>query len=189
MNHRVFFKDMLVPNLLLIAGTGNKAGKTTLACRIIEQFSKSGIISVKITPHFHETTPGLIVLVDKQGYSIYEETDNGINKDTSRMLKAGAARVFFAKVTDNNLTEAFSDIMEFIPEGTPVVCESPALRYFVNPGLFVIMQSDEANNNKDIKKLLVLPHVLFNLSDIRQRAVLPFGFTEGKWVEKELQTG
>ena len=51
---------MIIPNLLIIAGTGNKSGKTTLACRMIEQFRNPGLISVKITPHFHETTPGLI---------------------------------------------------------------------------------------------------------------------------------
>jgi len=47
---------MVIPNLLLIAGTGNKSGKTTLACRVIEQFRQSGISAVKITPHFHDIT-------------------------------------------------------------------------------------------------------------------------------------
>jgi len=172
---------MVVTNLLLIAGTGNKSGKTTFACRVIDQYRDSGIVAVKITPHFHETTPGLILLKESQGYSIYEETDPETNKDTSRMLKAGAARVFFAKVTDNNLGAAFSEILEFIPSGTPVVCESPALRHFAEPGLFVIMKSDENNNNKDINKLLDLPHVMFHLYDISSRTTIPFDFTEGKW--------
>jgi hypothetical protein len=176
---------MLIPNLLLIAGTGNKSGKTTLACRIIEQFCKKGIIAVKITPHFHENTRGLIALQEKKGYSIYEETDSGTNKDTSRMLKAGAARVFFVKVTDDNLLPAFSEIMAYIPDGTPIVCESPALRHFVYPGIFIIMKSDEAFNNKDISKLLDLPHLMFHLEDIRRIAILPFNFIEGNWVEKE----
>jgi len=175
---------MVVTNLLLIAGTGNKSGKTTLACRAIEQFRDTGIIAIKITPHFHETTPGLILLKERLGYSIYEETDPETNKDTSRMLKAGAARVFFVKVTDNNLGAAFSEILEFIPSGTPVVCESPALRYFAEPGLFVIMKSDENNNNKDISMLLELPHVMFHLSEIHRKTTFPFSFTEGKWISQ-----
>jgi hypothetical protein len=177
---------MIVSNLLLIAGTGNKSGKTTMACRIIEQFCHSGIIAVKITPHFHETTPGLIPITERKGYSIFEETDTGTNKDTSRMLKSGAARVFFAKVTDNYLVAAFSEIMKLIPENTPVVCESPALRYFIVPGLFVIMKSEGANNNKNINKLLELPHVIYHLGDLRKTALLPFNFNEGKWLEKRL---
>ena len=176
---------MLIPNLLLIAGTGNKSGKTTLACRVIEQFSKEGIFAIKITPHFHETTPGLTVLKETKGYSIYEETDSSSNKDTSRMLKSGAVRVFFAKVTDNNLLVAFSDIIQLIPAGKPVVCESPGLRYFADPGLFVIMSADEANNKKDINKLLNLHHVMFHLSDLSGLPTLPFDFTERRWVEKD----
>ncbi|MBK8884338.1 MAG: hypothetical protein IPN67_18855 [Bacteroidales bacterium] len=49
-----------IPNLLLIAGTGTKSGKTTMACKIIRQFSELKITAIKITPHFHETTPGLL---------------------------------------------------------------------------------------------------------------------------------
>jgi len=113
---------MTIPNLLIIAGTGNKSGKTSMACRIIEQFRPLGIVSVKITPHFHETTPGLVLIAAKTGYSVYEETNSGSSKDTSRMLKAGASKVYFAKVTDNSLGEAFKEIMMKIQEGTPVVC-------------------------------------------------------------------
>ncbi len=87
---------MLIPNLLIIAGTGNKSGKTSMACRIIGQFRHHEIVSVKITPHFHKTTPGLVLISEKSGYSVYEETNNDISKDTSRMLNAGASRVFFA---------------------------------------------------------------------------------------------
>ena len=101
MTQSFYFYNMVVPNLLLIAGTGNKSGKTTLACRIIDQFRHPEIVAIKITPHFHETTPGLDSYFRKQGYSISEETDTETAKDTSRMLKAGASKVYFAKVTDN----------------------------------------------------------------------------------------
>jgi hypothetical protein len=175
---------MLIPNLLLIAGTGNKSGKTTMACLVIEQFRHLGIIAVKITPHFHETTPGLITLADGEGYSIYEETESGTNKDTSRMLNSGAARVFFAKITDNYLHTAFSEIMKLIPSWIPVVCESPALRHFIEPGLFVIMKSENANNNKNINQLLLLPHVMFHLDDLSRFKTIPFDFADGKWAEK-----
>lgn len=173
---------MAIPNLLLIAGTGNKSGKTTFACRVIEKFRDHGIIGIKITPHFHETTPGLDLLVSRKGFSVFEETDPGSLKDTSRMLRSGASHAYFAKTTDKDLSEVFAEIMNLIPAGSPVVCESPALRYFAEPGLFIIMKSGKADNNKDINKLLVLPHVTIQLSDLLKMNSLPIRFNEGKWI-------
>jgi hypothetical protein len=171
----------MIPNLLLIAGTGTKSGKTSLICRIIEQLSQLRITAIKITPHFHETTPGLIVRADKDGYSIYEETDIESTKDTSRMLKAGASRVFFAKVWDNQISDVFNEIMKEIPAGTPVICESPALRNYVEPAVFIIMTSETVNKHKDIKHLQELPHVSFKLEELEEMKSLPVVFESGKW--------
>jgi hypothetical protein len=179
---------MIFPNLLLIAGTGNKSGKTTLACRIIEQFRDLEIVGIKITPHFHETTPGLILLSERKGYSLYEETNTEINKDTSRMLKAGAIRVFFAKVSDSTLLRAFNEIFKLIPDGAPIVCESPALRHHVVPGLFVIMKSDEAGNNKNINQLLQLPHVMIHLNELQGMDTFPVSFDGNRWLFNPLST-
>jgi hypothetical protein len=172
---------MRIPNLLLIAGTGTKSGKTTLACRIIEQFRHLNITAIKITPHFHETTPGLKVIIEEPGYAIYEETDQDSTKDTSRMLRAGAARVYYAKVLDDRLLFVFNKITELIPEGTPIVCESPALRYYVEPGAFLIIRSDTTNKRKDISELLKLPHVMFKFEELSQMSSIPIEFNDGKW--------
>ena len=68
---------MFIPNMLLIAGTGTKSGKTTFACRVIEQLKDTGIIAIKITPHFHETTPGLHLIREEEGWSVYRENNPG----------------------------------------------------------------------------------------------------------------
>jgi hypothetical protein len=171
-----------IPNLLLIAGTANKSGKTTLACRVIEQFKDFGIAGIKITPHFHKTTPGLNPLIVKEVFSIYEETNPNSRKDTSRMLRSGASHVYFAKVTDGDIKEAFMEIMKHIPEGTPVVCESPSLRSYVEPGLFIIMKSSETYNNKDISNLLKLPHVIINLEKLQNTHPLQVRFQDRAWI-------
>jgi len=175
---------MTLPNLLLIAGTGNKSGKTTIVCRITESFPDLRITAIKITPHFHETTAGLIVFAYSDGYSIYEETNTESGKDTSRMLRSGAAKVYFAKVWDDKLYEAFSKIMEIIPEGMPVICESPALRNFVEPGAFIIMTSENTYNKKYIKHLQILPHLMIKLEELDNITTLPIGFEDGKWFLK-----
>jgi hypothetical protein len=170
-----------IPNLLLIAGTGTKAGKTTVACLIIEQFSALQITAVKITPHFHDTTPGLILLEEGDGYAVYEETDRSASKDTSRMLKAGAVKVYFAKVWDNKLPDVFERILKLIPDNVPIVCESPALRYFTEPGVFIIVTSDTVVKHKDISNLMALPHVMIKLEDLSGMKSMPVEFKDGRW--------
>jgi len=172
---------MLIPNLLLIAGNGTKSGKTSMACRIIEQFHNLSITAIKMSPHFHETTTGLELLSEDKGYAIYEETSRETSKDTSRMLKSGAAKVYFAKVWDDQLLDVFNKIMENIPSDVPVICESPALRNFIKPGIFIIMKSDTVNKHKDISHLQNLPHVVFKLEELKSIDVLPFRFEAGKW--------
>ena len=176
---------MIIPNLLIIAGTGNKSGKTTMACRLIEQFRSLTVISAKITPHFHETTPGLKLLNTDSGYSIYEETNPETSKDTSRMLRAGASRVFFAKVKEDSLLKAFEEILKLIPQGAPLICESPALRHYVDPGLFIVMTSVDKNNQKDINYLLSLPHVEFDLGYLSGNNEIPVCFNDGKWRSRQ----
>jgi hypothetical protein len=172
---------MFIPNLLLIAGTGTKSGKTSIACRIIEQFKNLNIIAIKISPHFHETTPGLKTIYEEKGYSVYEETNSNSTKDTSRMLQAGAYKVYFSKVLDDRLPFVFDKIMELIPEGTPVICESPALRNFIEPGVFIIMSSETTNKRKNISQLQQLPHLMFKLEELEIMRSIPVLFENGKW--------
>lgn len=152
-----------------------------MACRVIEQFRHLRIVSVKITPHFHATTPGLELISEGPGFAIYEETDRKTIKDTSRMLKAGAEKVFFARATDSSLYNAFGEVLRQVQEGTPLICESPALRQFADPGLLILMTSSMSDNQKDIKSLLKLPHVRFNVDYLLQNRDLPLVFNDGKW--------
>ena len=175
---------MIIPNLLLIAGTGTNSGKTSMACKIIEQFPDLEITAIKISPHFHETTTGLISKSEKKGYSIYEETNTDTSKDTSRMLHSGAHKVYFAKVWDDQLPDVFNEIMEYIPSNVPVICESPALRNFIEPGVFIIMTSNIVNKQKNINYLQELPHVMFKLEELENIDSLPIGFEAGKWFYK-----
>jgi hypothetical protein len=122
-----------------------------------------------------------VSISEEKDYVIYEETERNGFKDTSRMLAAGAEKVYFAKVWDDQLFEVFNEIMKLIPYGTPVICESPALRNYVEPGVFVIMTSDVINKRKDISHLQVLPQVMFKLEEIDAISVLPFGFKDGEW--------
>jgi endonuclease IV len=171
-----------IPNLLIIAGTGTKTGKTTMACRIISKFRDRDIIAVKISPHFHERTEGLEEIAIGDGYAIYTETNLNSGKDTSRMLNAGASKVYLATVWDSDLEEVFRRIMNEIPKDIPIICESPALRKYYQPGLFIIMTATTANKRQDLNYLLNLPHLSFKLEELESIKILPIDFTNGKWI-------
>ena len=173
---------MLIPNLLLIAGTGTKSGKTTMACRVIEQFGGLNITAIKITPHIHEMTPGLKTIYEEKGFAIYEETNPDSTKDTSRMLHSGASKVYFAKVFDEQLLFVFNKIKDLIPEGSPIICESPALRNFIEPGVFIIMSSKTTRTRKDISQYLAFPHLYFEYEELPEISSIPIVFENGGWI-------
>lgn len=131
--------EKYLPNLFLIAGTGRKSGKTSLACKIIERFHKKhDIIGIKICPYFHELEHDEKVLVKNSDYVIVEEAKATSGKDSSRLLEAGSSHVYYIQVKDEHLMDAFEDVLKYFDTGLPIVCESGGLRKFVKPGLFLL---------------------------------------------------
>jgi hypothetical protein len=170
-------------NLLLVAGSGRNSGKTTIICKIIEQFRHIGIISVKISPHFHKPGDGLIRISAESGFEIYEETNSYTSKDSSLMLRNGSERVYYIQTTEESIYEAFSEIYRNIDPGKPVICESPSLINYIEPGVFIIMISPVSvgSNLKNIKNLRRFPHIEYTYEEIIKLAFLPIDFIEGRW--------
>lgn len=134
-------------NILLVSGSGQNVGKTSFIRRIIAQNGAQPIAAIKITPHFHEPTRGLIPLFSTENYRIFQETDLTSGKDSSLFLQAGAERVFYIQTTDEYLKEAFNRISEKLVEDQPVIIESAALRKILKPEVYLFIQ----NKFEDIK--------------------------------------
>lgn len=150
-----------LPNLLLIAGTGRNTGKTLLASSIIEKFTKDfKITGLKISPHFHSGTESLEVIFENKNFNIYQETSLTSSKDSSRMLNAGAHQVFYMECYDEYMKEAFEKFLQISEITGPMVCESPALRKYVQPGIFIIVDNQSNQNKKQ------------DVMDVRQKADL-----------------
>jgi len=127
-----------MPHLLLIAGNGRNVGKTFIACKIIEYFSKSiEVTGLKISPHFHAVNSEDVLFENEYFIIINEKQIN--TKDSSLMLQSGAKQVFFAMVKPGFIAEAFQKLLPFLPE-TPIVCESAQLHEVVTPGLFLFVK-------------------------------------------------
>lgn len=127
-------------NILLISGSGRNVGKTTFMRRIIAQNAGHLPVAVKITPHFHEPTPGLLPIQVNENFRVFRETDDSSEKDTALFLQAGAEKVFYIQTTDDFLNKAFEFVSAQLSPDQPVIVESAALRKFIVPGLYIFIE-------------------------------------------------
>jgi molybdopterin-guanine dinucleotide biosynthesis protein A len=138
-----------VPGMLLIGSTGRNVGKTALACEVIRRFrEKHPIIGLKVTvireddsgcPRGSEGC-GVCASLDAP-FLLTEETNRDGRKDTSRLLLAGANRVYWLRVRSSCLQEGVTAMLEQIGPGALTVCESNSLRHAVRPGLFLMVSN------------------------------------------------
>ena len=142
-------KRQIINNLLLISGSGRNCGKTTLACEIIANMARTTTVyALKISPHFHKLGDSQELLTEQPNYSLYRENDPSSAKDSSRMLKAGAKESLFLQCEDEFISEAFQAILTYLPKNYPLVCESGSLIKSYKPGLFLVLEFENSDQNK-----------------------------------------
>jgi hypothetical protein len=133
-------EKLLLPSLLLIAGTGRNSGKTSLACLIVRQFSRQfPIITIKVSPHFHENVHDRNIICSRKNLHISEENDFTSLKDSSRLLQAGARKSYFIMAADDQLPDAVQQIMSLNRPDDLIICESGGLFKYVTPGIFLLL--------------------------------------------------
>ncbi len=127
------------PNILIIAGTGRKVGKTALACAILQRVTpRQEVVAVKITPHHQPDPKGMVLLHERDGWSLYRQAV-AFEKDSSRMLAAGARIVYLVRAATDKIPEAFREILLRHDAQTWFLFESGGLRQFIHPGLFLLV--------------------------------------------------
>jgi len=135
-------------NLLVIYGNGRNVGKTHLTCALITKFSAfNEIIAIKISPHFHDVQNADYV-VNTENFKIINEKNPHTGKDSSRMLSAGASKVYYVQCTDESISMAVNTLLKKIPAETAIICESGGLLKIVKPGLSLFIKSDNSNSKK-----------------------------------------
>ncbi len=143
----------------MVGGTSRNVGKTSFTCKIIKKFSVDyKLIGLKIKTiytgdnffHGKERTP----LKINEEYRITEEKSVEGNEDTSRMLKAGADRVFRIKVKNEYIEKAFEKLISEIGKECFFVCESNSLRTAVKPDLFLMIKNKNSTEMKPSAKKL-----------------------------------
>jgi hypothetical protein len=124
---------MKLSNMVMVGAAHKNVGKTEFCCDLIRKYARhEQVIGIKVTP---EDGP-----VDGDNWQIYEETGEETGKDTTRMLEAGASSVYWVCVQQDFLEEAMEDLLEDLPDGACLVCESTRVRHVIEPGVFVIIR-------------------------------------------------
>ncbi len=137
-----------VPGMLMVGAAGRNAGKTEFACSLIRKFSlEAEITGVKVTAIRERggACPrggqGCGVCSSLEGeYCITEENGENPDKDTARLLAAGAKRVFWLRVLKEHLAEGLAALGERLGSGAITVCESNSLRLVAEPDIFIIVK-------------------------------------------------
>jgi hypothetical protein len=133
------FKD-----LLLVTGSGRNVGKTTFICNVISSNPLRKMSAIKISPHFHEPSESLKLIVENSNFRIFEETDYTSNKDTSRYLRAGAEKSYFIQTDDASLKESFQLTSVLLDPDQPFLVESARLGQILVPELFLFIQGSDS---------------------------------------------
>ncbi|GAB4325231.1 MAG: hypothetical protein Kow00127_17970 [Bacteroidales bacterium] len=174
------------PLLLIVAGTGRNAGKTTIACSLIRRFAhETGIIALKISPHHHQSVESADPVKKGNHWRLFREADASAGKDSSRFLQAGAMESYYLEATDDGLAEAYP-IFRSLAGSNPVICESPALRYFVTPGLMILADRPEVLKRKEnAGKLTEWADFVWNINKLNPNQPLqqfPVSLAGNRWL-------
>jgi hypothetical protein len=179
---------MKLPQVLLVSGSGRNCGKTSLACELISHISSANeVVALKISPHFHKLGQKQELLFENKDFKIYQEKDITLPKDSSRMLRAGAAKSFYIQCEDKSLLQAWDLMEEIIPQHAPVICESGSFARVFEPGQHFLVEGKNPDKmkrsylkNKELSdKIVHFNGQSFNLN------FADLSFTGKKWTLKE----
>lgn len=142
--------------MLMIGSAGRNAGKTELACSLIRRFGlERKIVGIKVTTVDRKdgTCPrggkGCGVCSSMSGaFCITEETLAAGRKDTSRLLAAGASRVFWLRVMRKSLHQGAVALLNAVGGDAVLICESNSLRKVMEPGLFLMVRDKDSDQYK-----------------------------------------
>lgn len=140
--------------MLMAGAAGRNRGKTEFLCRAIHAQSKlRPVVGIKVTTFDDEDGK---VLVDQMKSKTYRSIDGDFlvtheepaddNKDTHRMLRAGADKVYWLRTRRSTLPQALKCLFETLEADgidTKTAClvmESGGARNVIEPGLFFIIQ-------------------------------------------------
>lgn len=133
-----------IEKLIMIGATGRNSGKTELVTRLITIFSKKyPITGLKVSTYYgnDEQYHGQNQEHLKENFLVIKDTDVSAEKNTAKMLAAGATEVFWIKTNINNIDKALAEFLTQKKNDTYIVCESNSLRKSIIPDIFIMIKN------------------------------------------------
>ena len=135
--------------LVVVGGHSRNIGKTSLASSLIAATRDLRWTALKITQYGHGVCSsnghacGCSVDDPDHPFSVDRENDREGGSDTSRLLRAGAQDVYWARTRVGDLESAMPCLRKVIEDCPYVLMESNSVLRFLNPDLYLpVLQPD-----------------------------------------------
>ena len=122
------------PFIIGIGGSHSKVGKTTVACNILKKFNGWGAIKYTKTSFYSSIIDSPEILQQE-------------NKDTSRLINAGAEEVLWVQSPFENLQEVLQIAIDRLSHLKGIVIEGNGAIEVINSDIVLFVSA-----NKDLKK-------------------------------------
>jgi len=177
--------------MLMVGAAGRNAGKTQFACSLIARLARERpVVGIKVTtirerggacPRGGRGCGVCSSLEDD--YCLTEETGAMPEKDTSRLLAAGAEQVFWLRVLKEHLGEGLAALLDRVGPGAATVCESNGLRHVAEPDLFLMVKERGAEGIKESAKAVMeyADRVVLSDGATFDISLDEIGFSDGRW--------
>ncbi|MGA2388851.1 MAG: hypothetical protein ABSF97_07820 [Candidatus Sulfotelmatobacter sp.] len=139
--------------VVVIGGHSRSVGKTSVVAGLISGLREYDWTAVKITQYGHGVCSANGEACDcataDHAWAISEEKERGAESDTSRFLRAGAARSLWVRTEQGRLAEAMPALRRRIDSGRNVIIESNSVMKFIRPDLYLTLLDP---STEDFKK-------------------------------------
>lgn len=142
---------------MMIGSTERNVGKTLLACELIRRHApQNSIVAVKVTTIRDKNAPcphgdnGCGICSDFKGnFALTQELDGPPDKDTKRLIDAGASKVFWLLVRETHLASGLEALLNILPAGQAAILESNSARRILEPSLFLVLRQEGSSKIKE----------------------------------------
>lgn len=182
-----------MPNILMAGASGRNLGKTEFLCRTIAAQSKRlPVTAIKVSTIDETDVSNHSYRKFEGAFSITRETASEGNKDTQRMIRAGAAAVYWLRVQRSSLEDGLNELFSVMQadgihlKSDCIVMESGGARAFIDQSLFLMIHSKEHDLKPSALETMHLTDRTLNFYgdgwDVNPETL---SFNNGRWGLKE----
>jgi molybdopterin-guanine dinucleotide biosynthesis protein len=137
------------PRIIGIGGSGSGAGKTTIACRILESFGGWGAIKYTKTSFYSSITDEPDILM-KEG------------KDTKRFFDSGAEKVLWIQSPFSELDEILPLALEMLSSVEGIVAEGNSLVEILRPDIVIFASGADGKIKSGAERILQISDIIIS---------------------------